>query len=330
MVHQTNGEGKVGSANPKRRYHSLLIRNALALGCHVVSLLFMAKMAIAGSYTVSYTELNLGTVSFPSTFSGTLLSTYSVNDSYYDVITFTAGSSGSYTVANSLSKQFGDNHSIKTVVYRGGSWASGTEIAQFSGSSSATVTFSAGNMYTIRCYMLSPSYYTTTKYSYTISIKTYSPTPTPTTKPDLSSYAPSGWASSMVLCTSSSSRSNTYTSFYDTDNIYLSWAFRCTGKAISSKFYTYLYVDGVKKHEWYTDGLETDHYTSGTGYNLGKLSAGSHTIKLVTDSTGVVSESNESNNTITRTITVNSDCDEQTVYIRFNSGGASGSMSRLP
>ena len=287
----------------------------------------MVKMAIAGSYTVSNTELNLGTVSFPSTFSGTLLSTYSVNDSYYDVITFTAGSGGSYTVSNSPTKQFGDTHTIKTVIYRGGSWASGTEIAQFSGASSAKVTFSAGSLYTIRCYMLSPSYYTTTKYSYSISIG--SPTPTPTTKPDLSSYTPSGWASSMVLSTSSTSRSNTYTSFYNTDNIYLSWAFHCTGKAISSKFYTYLYVDGVKKHEWYTDGLEAEHHTSVTGYNLGKLSAGSHTIKVVTDGTGVVAESNESNNTITRTITVRSDCDEQTVYIRFYPGGGSGSMSTV-
>jgi uncharacterized repeat protein (TIGR02543 family) len=289
----------------------------------------MARPVLAGSYTVGNTELNLGSISFPSTFSGTLLSTYSVNDSYYDVITFTAGSSGSYKVANSLSKQFGDNHTIKTVVYRGGSWVSGMEIAQFSGSSSATVTFSAGSQYTIRCYMLSPSSYTTTKYSYSISIGTS--IPIPTTKPDIQPYTPGGWASSLVVNKSSSSVGSTSGSFTDSDTIYVQWAFINNGAAISSTFYIYLYVDGDRKASWSVSGLKTGSYNHTTsGYSLGKLSAGTHKIKIAADPTGVVSESNESNNSVERTITVTRDTScSQTVHIYFRPGEGSGSMSTV-
>jgi len=148
------------------------------------------------------------------------------------------------------------------------------------------------------------------------------------TKPDLSPYTPSGWASSMVLSTYSSSRGSTYTSFKDTDNIYLSWAFTCSGASISSTFYTYLYVDGVKKYSWKSDGLSSGYYANATGHSLGKLSAGSHTIKLVTDATGAVSESSESNNTISRSITVNATAKKHVMTLYRNNSSGDGAGAR--
>jgi len=46
------------------------------------------------------------------------------------------------------------------------------------------------------------------------------------------------------------------------------------------------------------------YYTYVTGYGLGTLSAGTHTIKIYTDYTNAVTESNKSDNIYTKTITV--------------------------
>ncbi|MBR4257632.1 MAG: putative Ig domain-containing protein [Kiritimatiellae bacterium] len=68
--------------------------------------------------------------------------------------------------------------------------------------------------------------------------------------------------------------------------------------------YISLYVDDVLQTYWYTDGLSRDYYVNVIGYSLGTLSVGTHTIRMVTDATGVVAESNESNNSFETTITV--------------------------
>ncbi|MGA2177903.1 MAG: Calx-beta domain-containing protein, partial [Verrucomicrobiota bacterium] len=75
--------------------------------------------------------------------------------------------------------------------------------------------------------------------------------------------------------------------------------------ATAARFYTALYVDGVLNNSWYTDPpLNANYYTTVTGYSVGSLSAGTHTLEIITDSTGAISESNESDNTYTKTITV--------------------------
>ena len=130
----------------------------------------------------------------------------------------------------------------------------------------------------------------------------------------------------MVLCKSSTDQSATITSFNSTENIYLSWAFLCSGKTITSEFLTRLYIDGVFVTEWTSDGLEDGYFTNVKGYNLGKLSAGTHTIKLETDATGIVAESNEGNNIISRTVTIKEQTSGQYV-IRFIRNEGSGYIS---
>ena len=123
--------------------------------------------------------------------------------------------------------------------------------------------------------------------------------------PDLSFTTRTGWSAPVVASASSANTTNvTATSFKSTEPLYVSWSIKCANKDIGTTFYSRLLIDGVQQKQWYTSGLKAGHVAWVTGYNVGKLSVGTHTIKVVTDSTGVVGESNENNNTYTKTITV--------------------------
>jgi subtilase family serine protease len=87
-------------------------------------------------------------------------------------------------------------------------------------------------------------------------------------------------------------------------SITATWKVKNQGSAdIGGRFYTKLYVDGAVKHTWYTVGLQANYFVSASK-DVGTLSAGTHTFKVQTDTTGVIAESNESNNQISRTVTV--------------------------
>lgn len=141
--------------------------------------------------------------------------------------------------------------------------------------------------------------------SYVSGIETFKVTQSGATvsKPDLYPYQPSGWDAPLVVSTSSTATKSD-TSFKDTDTIYVLRAVKSADKAVGS-FDTYIYVDGVKKVTMTTDSLSANYYVYNTkGASLGKLSAGSHTIKMVADAGKAISESNENNNEYSKKITV--------------------------
>jgi outer membrane protein assembly factor BamB len=70
-----------------------------------------------------------------------------------------------------------------------------------------------------------------------------------------------------------------------------------------AKFYTKLYVDDVEKGSWYTDSL-TAGESAHASEDIGTLSAGDHKVKVVIDPTGIIDESDESNNIYSKTLTV--------------------------
>ena len=121
--------------------------------------------------------------------------------------------------------------------------------------------------------------------------------------PDIRPSMASGWSAPLVVSTSANS---TYgaTVFLDTDSLYVSWLIDCGNVNAEGTFYTYLYVDDVLQTYWYTEGLSRDYYVNVIGYSLGTLSVGTHIVRIVTDATGAIAESNESNNSFETTITV--------------------------
>ena len=126
--------------------------------------------------------------------------------------------------------------------------------------------------------------------------------------PDLTPYTPSGWSSQVVArtttgCTSTACAASS--SFTTSNTIYINWAVaNNSSTAISTTFYTALYIDGTLKQTWSTPSLLANYFAYVTDYSIGTLSAGSHTIEIRTDTTSAIAESNESNNTYSFTLTV--------------------------
>ena len=147
--------------------------------------------------------------------------------------------------------------------------------------------------------------------------------------PDLSfSYTPTGWSAPMVVSASSANSTNcTVATFGTTDNLYVSRAVVCRNADVNTTFYTRLLVDGVEKVSWMQASLQQDYYNKATSYSIGTLAAGTHTIKVETDCTGAVAESDESNNTYTKTITVKSDESSETYTIKFNKYDGTGTTA---
>ena len=126
----------------------------------------------------------------------------------------------------------------------------------------------------------------------------------PVSSVNLTPYQPAGWSDKIVV----SKITGTYTDsspLYSTDTLYVDWAVINNGSAgISTTFYTWLYVDGNLKWTWSTASLPSNNYFYAYDFSIGSLSAGTHTIKVVTDAIGSISESNEGDNEYTKTITI--------------------------
>ncbi|MGD9732351.1 MAG: C13 family peptidase [Desulfamplus sp.] len=126
-------------------------------------------------------------------------------------------------------------------------------------------------------------------------------------KPNLTPYKPSGWSDKIVVSNSTGTNTDMDV-IYITDEIYINFAFiNDSDVNISSKFNIALYVDEKLVESWtYVRIVESNYYVSLKDYNIGVLNEGEHTIKLVVDSTGLLDESDETDNTYIKYITVSS------------------------
>jgi hypothetical protein len=121
-------------------------------------------------------------------------------------------------------------------------------------------------------------------------------------QPNLTPYQPSGWSDKIVVSTVTGTSTDAAT-LLPTDTLYVDWSVANFGNAASGTFTVTMNVDGAFKHSWSTS-LSGSQYVPVTDYNMGSLPAGTHTIQIVADSGNVVVESNESDNTYTKTILV--------------------------
>lgn len=123
--------------------------------------------------------------------------------------------------------------------------------------------------------------------------------------PNLTPYQPTGWSDKIVV--SNTTGTNTDSSpLKPTDTLYVDWAVLNNGTAATdTSFFYKLFVDGVERNTWVTNPpLNVNFFASIQDYSIGNLGAGTHTIKIVADATGVIPESNELDNEYTKTITV--------------------------
>jgi hypothetical protein len=124
--------------------------------------------------------------------------------------------------------------------------------------------------------------------------------------PNLTPYQPAGWSDKIVVARTTNTVTDS-ASLTTSDTLYVDWAIINNGaSAVTNTFYNYLYVDGLYLGYWTTDSLGVDSTVEVTNFYLGFLTAGTHTIEITADATGTVAESNESDNSYTKTITVSS------------------------
>ncbi len=115
-------------------------------------------------------------------------------------------------------------------------------------------------------------------------------------------YAPDGWSDKIVV--SAAAKPTRDGSVREDETAYLSWAVANNGSLTTGEFHTNLYVDGTRRQDWYTSTLSPGSWAFVQGFGLGRLAAGNHTLRIVTDTTGQITESNESDNAYSRTISV--------------------------
>ena len=121
--------------------------------------------------------------------------------------------------------------------------------------------------------------------------------------PNLTPYQPSGWSDKIVVSKVTGTTTDS-SPLYTTDTLYVDWSIINNGNAAAGSFYVYIYVDGAYRTFWNITSLNANAYTYANDYPIGSLSAGTHTITITADATGAIAESNETDNSYTKTITV--------------------------
>ena len=131
-----------------------------------------------------------------------------------------------------------------------------------------------------------------------------------TAAPNILPYKPSAWGDKIVI------KKNTITTpigtqlaaddtpLYDTDILYLSFAFVNAGDADAGAFDTKVYIDGTLALTGSRTSLQSGYYAYWYNATIPSLSAGTHTLRMVTDTENTVAESNETDNEYTRTVTI--------------------------
>jgi PKD repeat protein/C1A family cysteine protease len=123
-------------------------------------------------------------------------------------------------------------------------------------------------------------------------------------KPNLTSVTPLGWSNPIVVSTQTATNTNASV-YYSNQDLYVDIAHVNNGNLLAGNHKTTLWVDD-KSYNFSTSALATDTYSYYEDFNIGKLSIGNHTVKMVIDSQNEVSESDETDNEFSTIINVKS------------------------
>ena len=121
--------------------------------------------------------------------------------------------------------------------------------------------------------------------------------------PNLTVYQPSSWSDALVI--KNELGEVITTNAYASNTLYVDWAVvNDSFQDVSSYFNVAIYLDDNLNEYWQIDNLTAGYYTYVANYEIGQLSAGEHNIILIIDIPDLISESNESDNYISKTINV--------------------------
>jgi hypothetical protein len=212
---------------------------------------------------------------------------------YIDLWLFTASAGQQVTVS------FTSTPSILATIQDYGTGTVLTSSASTCGglATSCTFTYSAPSS---AQYYLGIGAYSTGSYTLTVS----SGGAPPGGQSNLTPYKPSGWSDKIVVATVQGTTTDA-TQIGTTDTLYVDYAIANLGTASTGVGYTNtLYLDGNLIRTGSAGATDVNHYVFANDVVVNPLPAGTHTLRVVADSTNVVAESNEADNEYTKTFTV--------------------------
>ena len=129
--------------------------------------------------------------------------------------------------------------------------------------------------------------------------------PPPSGQANLTPCTPSGWSAPIVVATTTGGTTDASV-IRTTDTLYVDYAVCNLGTASTGVGFTnQLYLDGVLiRTGTLSTPLDVNHFAGANDFAVSPLSAGTHTLRVVADSTNAVNESNEADNQYTKTFTV--------------------------
>ena len=133
--------------------------------------------------------------------------------------------------------------------------------------------------------------------------------PAQSSLPNLKPYQPRDWSDKIVVSNVKDTHSDS-SLLRDTDDLYVDFAVvNDSSVSVTESFRVELFVDGrlaltFESERSSSSPLMANYHLAWSDYWIGRLSAGTHTLKIVVDTEDAVSESNERDNETSRTITV--------------------------
>ena len=129
------------------------------------------------------------------------------------------------------------------------------------------------------------------------------------TSPNLRPVRPDGWSDAIVVSNRQDDNVDTL-GLMASDRLYVDFAvINSGGSAVVAAFRIELYING---RLWETfdvpNSLDPQIYRFRQDYPIGRLGAGTHTLRIVADAGNAVSESDESDNEYTKTVIASGDC----------------------
>jgi len=125
--------------------------------------------------------------------------------------------------------------------------------------------------------------------------------------PNLTPCAPGGWSDKIVVTKApggSFGSCQDAPAIYTGDSLYVDWAVINNGLIASNPYSVALFVDGTLSHSWLCNALSPDWVQPIYDYPIGVLSTGTHALQIVADSGNQNVESNETDNSYTKSIVV--------------------------
>ncbi len=137
-------------------------------------------------------------------------------------------------------------------------------------------------------------------------------------KANVTPFAPPGWSDKIVVSATQGTVVDDPQLFSDQE-LFVDWSVvnlsLTTG--ITVAFQTYLFLDGVPLFFWVHDPLPPDTFHRVFDKSIGNLSVGDHTVRIWTDVTNLVDESDETDNQYEKVISVKARS-SQTQTVRFS------------